>query len=136
MNKSVTINSYSSDDDGSGDKSIMSNTTEEGLEAVTNDIRNLSRLWTRNGDSLLSFIAPTALNSIRGISIMNALTHSATLVPVDVDVQNDTSWYRSRKHRGPTKQNALIVELNSKTSWYESFMYRMKLRLRMNCHKL
>ena len=65
---------------------------------------------------------------------MNALTHSATLVPVDVDVQNDTSWYRSRKHRGPKKQNALIVELNSKTSWYESFMYRMKLRLRINCH--
>ena len=125
------LTANSSNDDDSDDDSLMSDTVDEVSEVVPDTIRSSIRLWTGDGDNLLNS-AQQPFNSKNGISpfhddILDALRSSVHLLPINVEVYNESYWYRSRKQLGSRKQNATIVKVNSKTNLYEAYIYKMKV---------
>ena len=119
------------DYDNSDNDSVASSSADGGSEAGS---LNSSRMQTDDGDYSVGDAAPP-LDPNRKISplhrdILNALSTSAFLSPINVDVRNESYWYKSRARLGPRKQNATIVKLNPKTLFYEAYMYKMKVRAR------
>ena len=117
------------DDDNSDNDSIASSALDGGSDAGSSHSLNTGRL-TDNGD--YSVDGAPALDPNRKISplhrdILQALTNSINLSPLNVDVLNESYWYRSRARLGPKKQNATVVNLNPKTGFYEAYMYKMKV---------
>ena len=114
------------DDDNSDNDSVTSSSFDGGSDAGST---SSSRL-TDNGDYNVDIAPP--LDPNRKISplhkdILTALTNSTYLSPVNVDVLNESYWYRSRARLGPKKQNATIVKLNPKSNFFEAYMYKMKV---------
>ena len=60
--------------------------------------------------------------------ILDALVSSTALSPVQVDVRNESYWYRERSRLGPRKHNALAVKQNSKTGAWEAYVFKLRPR--------
>ena len=126
-NKRHLIANSSNDDDSDDDL----DTVDEVSEVVPDIIQSSIRLWTGDGDNPRNS-AQQPFNSENRISpfhddILDALRSSVYLLPINVEVYNESYWYRSRKQLGSRKQNATIVKVNSKTNLYEAYIYKMKV---------
>jgi len=61
-------------------------------------------------------------------NILHTLKQSSILLPIFINVKNESYWYIQRNRLGPKKHLSLIVKYNDNKCEYESNIYKMKLR--------
>ena len=118
------------DDNGS----IGSQDSEKAGQSETDLASQLSDDLSDDGDTSVAVTINNSSNHAnKKVSplhrkILDALVSSTALSPVQVDVRNESYWYRERTRLGPRKHNALAVKQNSKTGAWEAYVFKLRPR--------